>query len=172
MAVTLTWNNLATVAEQFTLGMEHVSNPTVKHESTLVVNGTLNATSTPKSELAWSDKRLVSDGDLDLSALGGGTGDFANRTVDFNGKAIQYCRITALSTNGADIIFSKAAVEGYEIFTLAGTTPTIGVKPGASVVFYLDGQLAVIVSDTNDKITVTGTAGDTYEVVLVAGANS
>lgn len=155
-----------TVSEELVLGLDQTGDPTITHSisggRTLVSDGTA-----PAVTLVWSDDITLSSGHtIDLRALTDRKGpDGVAVNKDFDGLKIQLVKIVALAANDADLVFKKGGTNGYNLF---GGTTWFAVPPGGSYLAYFNDKLADV-SATVKTIDITGTDGDKFKIILVAG---
>jgi len=166
MSVSVRYQNILDVTETITtsydLAGDAVVSPVHKIDAP---GGTRNAGSTPAAVDGWSDRRalVVGADQIDLAALVGAAG-LAKSALTYK---LQNIRIRPLTSNSNPITFAPAAVEGYHLFGDADGQLTL--YPGMDVNIDCNGKLAAIVNDTNDKIDVTGTGTEGYDIILVWG---
>lgn len=166
MSVSVKYQNILEITETITTSYDLAGNAVVSPVHKIdAAGGTRNAGTTPAAVDGWSDRRaLVAGADsIDLAALTGAAG-LAKSAV---GYKLQNIRIRPLDANSNPITFAKAAVEGYSLFGDADGELTL--YPGMDVNIDCNGKLAEIVNNTNDKIDVSGTGTEGYDIILVWG---
>lgn len=128
--------------------------------------GTLTATTTPPVTLSSAYRVTQSSGaaTIDLTAFRGLT---ANESLNATGLKLQLMKLRNLSTNTHKISVTKGASNGYGLDS-AGTSWTVVLDPGQSVLFFLD-DAAPDVGNTAKTIDVSGTGSEILEVQLNLG---
>lgn len=160
MSVTAKLLQQLTVTETLDTGVDAVESPVVVHNA-FNVSQTLNASSTvPATKVASDTAALVAGAKtIDLTALPGVGGG----TVDGTGLKLQAVLIKNPAGNGT-LTVTKGASNGYALW---GSTYSVQVPPGGSVLAYFADQLAdVSGSAKNIDVAGTGTQSFSYSFLL------
>lgn len=157
--------NLVLVAEEtIELSEDLNEDPTVIHQISGGF-GTFSATSATPVTKAWSDTRSLAAGtnSIDLTALV----NAARNDIDFTVLKVQAVKIVAATNNTANVLFSPAGSNGYNLF--GSSDGKISLAAGCQALFIFPEGLADV-SATVKAITVTSSDVDAaYSILLVAG---
>lgn len=164
MAVALQYQSVLTCVET-----PDVNVPAMAANQTITNNGfntlkTLNAGTTPTVTKDANFETTLSSGaaTVDLRVLTGTNGI----SVDLNGSKVRAFRAKAPATNGAAIVISKGASNGYTGF---GASFSQSIPPGGEYVFY-DGGNGTAVSNTVKTIDLAGAgSSDKLQISVVGG---
>jgi hypothetical protein len=164
MSVSALYTLKCIVTETPDLALDNATDVPFDHDIG-TTTGTLDASSTVPATKTASDTTTVSAGSLNLTTL---TGPLAS-SVSFSGLKVQLVYITCPSTNTGGVTFDVGAANGYNLFGADNASnESIEVMPGGAVLIYHPNN-AEDVDATHKSIDVSGTAGNTYNYVLVAG---
>ena len=149
-----------------TIASELSGTLTVPHKSVLLAEEfTLPIGTTVPITDSWSDRRTMGGTaeTLDLTALV----HVVLGSIDLSGLKVQAIKVAAAAANNAaGLNFTNGAANPYDIFGAAGDAVT--VLPGMAVLVYAPDKLEDV-DATHKTIDVAGTAGDVYEIVILAG---
>lgn len=132
----------------------------ISESGTLTASTTVPATKQTQYTLTMSG----GTGTIDLTALPGLN---VNETVDCTGLKVQLLKLKVPITNANAVTVAKGGSNGYGLST-AGTTWSVPLSPGQSMLFYL-ADLSPDVGSGAKNLDVTGTGTQTLEVGIVAG---
>ncbi len=139
-----------------------ITDPTVPHDTFTQISSSYTEGGTPDHDTAWSVLgRLVSAGDIDLTALT----DSLGNALDLTGKKIQAIMIKCDSDNLSPISFAEHATNGYGIFGLASF---VDISPGGAILLLQNGGNEGV-SGTAKIIEITGTGNETFDMALSIG---
>lgn len=164
MGISVNYNLQLDVTAQLATGEDNVQSAASQTYTISGNNGQLSGTSTVPASKYWTDNRTLagSSETLDLTSL---TGPYAS-SVTFNGLRIQCIKIVAGSANVADIIVDIGDTNPYHIFGDANAQVTLKAGAALEMVVPNNGQ---VVGSSNKNVKVSGTTGDSYNIMLVAG---
>lgn len=166
-AVTAHYDLLLEVDETLALSLDLAADVAHTHKTDETTRGTLNASSTPAVTKCFSDDLTLTAGTalLDLTSLTGPAGT----SVTFNGLKVQLAKFACPSSNTAPVLIQKGAATAYNLLGKDNaSSETFEVLPGGCMMLYHDDE-AEDVDATHKDVKFTGTAGETIEVILVAG---
>lgn len=165
MAVVATVHAGVTVQETIGSGAPAASaGQTTVTQSAWNINDRLEATSTPPVDSGVAIEGTIGGGgttDLDLTSLTG----LNSAAYNFSGKKIQALLFRTPSTATGAQTIGPGAANGYALF---GGTVALPNSPGEQFVKKWKDTLPDV-DGTHKVVRVTGTAGETYQLVLVAG---
>ena len=156
-----------TVEEVKDLGLDNVADPTITH--TLGSHAaTLTASTTPPVTKTYSDELALVAGaaTIDLQALPSSE----STTLDFTGLKVQLVKITAPSTNTAEVTFDVGAANGYNLFGATNATDeSVAVPPGGVQMFKYTDDLEDVDATHSDVDVSSSDVDATFDIMLVAG---
>lgn len=140
-------------------------------DNTITLNG-LNASNTYTASTAVPVTKATAfrvtmsggTGSIDLTALPGATAD---ETIDCTGLKLQAMLIRSLAANANAITVAKGASNGYGLPS-AGTTFTVTLSPGQSILFFGNDSAPDVASGAR-VMDVTGTGSQILEVEIICG---
>lgn len=170
MAVSLTYNFIATAIETLAAGVPGSSSPKITYAG-FNSSQTLNAgTTVPVTKIVTFEPTLSAGAlTIDLTALTGANG----ASVTFSGLKLQFMLFNnGTTTNGvvaagsnSSVNIAEGASNGYPLF---GASNDITIPAGGSFMIYFPDALADV-SGTDKTIDLAGTGTDAFECVLIAG---
>lgn len=163
MTVTASYEFKVSVQEILDLGLDY---PTaISLNWTLPAKAAkLVATSTPPVTMAFSDEIVLTAGPdtVDLMALVRGA-TLPNLDMDTEDVVMLVVELDAAAVGPAT--FEPGATNGYEF---AGATGELILQPGDRVMMLLNNAPAV--SATTKDLDISGTSGDLFRILVVAGS--
>lgn len=164
MSISATYHCKCDVTETQSQGIDVAANPDVLYQ--FGAQTTLTASSSAPVTKVYGEECTLTGATytIDLDVL-----DAPHSTTQsFNGLKVQLIHILANAANNAGgLEFKEAAAEGYFLFGTTGDKQTL--FPGSEYQAKHTDTLPAVSSNVADKITVTGTAGDKFKIILVAG---
>jgi hypothetical protein len=166
-AVTAHYDLYLAVEETVAQSLDLAVDVPITHQTDETTRGTLNASSTPAVTKCFSDDLTLTAGEatLDLTSLTGPAGV----TVTFNGLKVQLAKFACPSSNTNPVLIQKGDATAYNLLGADNaSSETFEVLPGGCMALFHDNE-AEDVDATHKDVKFTGTAGETIEVILVAG---
>lgn len=163
-AMNVTYGSTVTLVETPGTGVPALASNQTLTQSGFNTSLALTGTSTPNTKKGVAVTVTLGSGTatLDLRVLVGAGGG----AVDFNGSKGRIFRAKAPASNGAAIVISKGASNG---FTGLGASFSISIPPGGEFSWY-DGGNGTAVSNTVKTLDFTGSGStDNLSVECVAG---
>ena len=119
-----------------------------------------------QADLVFSDERTLGASSEDLDLCGGFTDAFGNAVSPAKIKAI----IIANRSQSLVLGIKSAASNGWTGMN-AGSTDAVSIRPASSQVsgmlLWLSPQGTTITAGTGDSVTVTGTSGQVYDIMVI-----
>lgn len=163
MSVTASFNLDLKADEVLALGLDNVTDPTLRHA--VVTSGTLTGSTSVPSTKAFSDQRSLAAGTdtLDLTALVGAL----SSAIDMTGLKVQLVKIVAAIANTEDIVIADTAATGYFIFGDASGQVTL--PPGGSIMLFGNEGLPDVGAGAKDIDVTSSDLDAIYDIIIVAG---
>lgn len=138
--------------------------------SDFAVQDSLTPTTTPAPVAILAESVVIPGGgsySLDLTAakiVGALSGTAPAATEDLTGKKLFYIELHTGATNAAVVNVAAAGVNGYDLF---GAGNDIDLPKNSHMTFYCKSSQLPDVAAADLGITISGTAADTIDIVLV-----